>query len=403
MFREILFLLLFVSVILGACRAPREGFEISGTVNIDSGKVVLKRFEGGMNTPLFETEIQKGGKFVLTGNVEAPVWCMLVIQKTDKPVSVYTNQEGFTTGMVFLLENAEYDVRVDEPQNSFAVEGDGPEWVLFQKVVAINKAIGPKVRALEQEMQAQKADPMKADSLRTLLEPLKQEQEAKEDALIKAHPDSYMATCLVRGSILPKIKEGTYWISEMELASMHLMPGRMYLLPLDKLQEKYDWLSENAKATDNGQRIRESLEFRGRTEPGRMSADVTLQAPDGTSFNMHGVNAKVKLLDFWASWCKPCRAGNPELVEIYKDFHDKGLEIIGVSLDDKKEDWVEAINKDGLPWIHGSTLERDFQSKAAKLYGIGAVPSFYLLDENNRVICRLRHDQIREKLAELLN
>ena len=108
------------------------------------------------------------------------------------------------------------------------------------------------------------------------------------------------------------------------------------------------------------------------------------------------------IVDFWASWCGPCRGENPHVVEIYKEYHPKGLEIFGVSLDNNKEAWVKAIADDGLVWKHGSDL-KGWQSAPAQLYSVSGIPHTVLLDENNKIIAKnLRGDELKQKIAELL-
>jgi thiol-disulfide isomerase/thioredoxin len=111
---------------------------------------------------------------------------------------------------------------------------------------------------------------------------------------------------------------------------------------------------------------------------------------------------KVTLIDFWAAWCKPCRAENPNVVSAYKKYHDKGLNIIGVSLDRSAEDWKKAIADDGLIWNQVSHVAY-FEDPIAKLYGVDAIPAAFLLDENGVIVAKnLRGSQLEEKVAELL-
>jgi thiol-disulfide isomerase/thioredoxin len=107
------------------------------------------------------------------------------------------------------------------------------------------------------------------------------------------------------------------------------------------------------------------------------------------------------MIDFWASWCGPCRQENPNVVKLYQQYHAKGFEIIGVSLDKAKEDWVKAIQDDQLSWIHVSDLQY-WQNSAARLYGVNAIPQTYLLDKDGKIIAKgLRSEQLAAKLNEL--
>jgi len=114
------------------------------------------------------------------------------------------------------------------------------------------------------------------------------------------------------------------------------------------------------------------------------------------------VVSKITIIDFWASWCAPCRAENPNMVKIYTEFHSKGLNIIGVSLDDDDLKWKNAIRKDKLIWNQVSTL-KGWDCPVAKQYGVDAIPATFVIDANGNIVAKGLHgDELRKKIAELL-
>lgn len=114
-------------------------------------------------------------------------------------------------------------------------------------------------------------------------------------------------------------------------------------------------------------------------------------------------NNKLVLLEFWGSWCGPCRRENPHLVKTYNEYHSKGFEIFAVSLEETKEKWKKAIKKDSLSWTHVSDLKgRD--NSAGLIYGVNGIPDNFLIDKNGTIVARnLRGEKLNEKLTELLN
>ena len=136
---------------------------------------------------------------------------------------------------------------------------------------------------------------------------------------------------------------------------------------------------------------------------GVTAPEIALPNPDGDTIALSSLRGKYVLLDFWASWCRPCRLENPNLVESYNKYHDKGFEIYQVSLDKKKESWIKAIEKDNLTWIHVSDLKY-WNSEAAELYKVQSIPASFLLDKNGKIIAKnLRGDALEAKLSEIFN
>lgn len=139
------------------------------------------------------------------------------------------------------------------------------------------------------------------------------------------------------------------------------------------------------------------------TTLGQIAPEIALPNPEGEVKKLSDLRGKVVMIDFWAAWCGPCRRENPNVVKLYNKYNSKGFEVFGVSLDRSKEDWVKAIEKDGLAWTQVSDLSY-FNSEAARTYGIEAIPATILLDREGKIIARnLRGQALEDKLAEIFN
>lgn len=134
---------------------------------------------------------------------------------------------------------------------------------------------------------------------------------------------------------------------------------------------------------------------------GSIAPDIVLPDPEGNIVKLSSLRGSFVLIDFWAAWCRPCRMENPNVVRLYQKYHDKGFDVFGVSLDRTKEDWVGAIEADGLAWNHVSDLQY-FNSEAAKEYNVNAIPATFLIDDKGVIIGKnLRGQALENKLAEL--
>lgn len=175
-------------------------------------------------------------------------------------------------------------------------------------------------------------------------------------------------------------------------------------IPLNQMKTLYEKFDDEVKDTPLGKKLGQNIAEIGATDIGAEAPKFSGPTPDGEELALEDVMGKVTLIDFWASWCKPCRIENPNIVSIYKDYKDKGFAVVGVSLDkpNNKDAWVRAIKDDQLNWNHISNLEY-WQEPIAKKYGVRAIPAAFLIDENGIIIGKdLRGDDLREKVKEVL-
>lgn len=177
----------------------------------------------------------------------------------------------------------------------------------------------------------------------------------------------------------------------------HLMDNNTY----PEVLEYYNNLTDRVKQSALGKELKRKVDEMGSVSIGGTAPDFKAQTPEGKELSLYDLRGHVVLLDFWASWCGPCMAEMPNVKGIYKKYHDKGLEVLGVSLDSQKEPWVNAIQKHELNWHHVSTLNK-FDCPIAKHFHVTGIPRMYILDKAGKIIAQdLRGEELSRKMDEL--
>jgi peroxiredoxin len=170
----------------------------------------------------------------------------------------------------------------------------------------------------------------------------------------------------------------------------------------EKTKELYEQLSIENKNSEFGKEIKRYVELNKEPKIGEQFVDFESEDQNGKLKKLSELKGKVVLLEFWASWCGPCRQENPNLVKTYENFNPKGFEIFAVSLDENKESWLKAIKEDNLNWEHVSDL-KGTRNEASLIYGVNGIPDNFLIAENGEIIGRnLRGDKLNQKLKEIL-
>ena len=369
-----IFLSISLIIVIISCNSKPEGFEISGDVRgeLENGTQVFLKKLGPNNQPVaVDTTTLENGKFLFAGTQDSPEMHYIFVDKL----------QGFS---VFILEEGEisYSAQKDSLGQA-AVEGTIQN-KNFSDYIEGSRAIAEKARSVNEDMLT--ADEATKSSLNDEMGELQEEYKNFDVDYIKNHPDALISVLLMDRAIASR--EMTY----AELQSIY-----------DNFTPKMKETSAAEKIAEQLQALKEREEKGKNTDVGAKAPEFTAPGPNGEQIALNEVLGKVTLVDFWAAWCRPCRAENPNVVSVYKKYHAKGLNILGVSLDRKADDWKKAISDDGLTWSHVSHVQY-FNDPIAKLYNVDAIPAAFLLDENGVIIAKnLRGPALEAKVAELLN
>lgn len=320
--KKLLFVFAVSAVLFSCDKTGKDEFVLTGTVKGSDGKnIVLERQDDSLGVVPIDTVKIENGKFTFTGKIAEPGVHSLSIQ--DDPSRPY-----------LIVENGEIniDINKDTVANSKISGTYNNEQLMAFNTIATK--IRDKMLALQKSKEAeimqarQTKDTVAINRLRKEFESVDKEMKDASIQYIKTHPKAFISAILIN--------------------NLFRQPNA----DPQQIESLYNNLDASVKNTRAGKVIVRSLNEIKRIGTGKMAPDFTAPDPDGNMVSLRQSLGKVTIIDFWASWCGPCRAANPEMVAIYNEFHPKGLNIIGVSLDQKDgaEKWKEAIVKDKLAW-----------------------------------------------------
>jgi thiol-disulfide isomerase/thioredoxin len=172
---------------------------------------------------------------------------------------------------------------------------------------------------------------------------------------------------------------------------------------IQKIEPIYNALDPKLRATDMGVELAQRIKAASITAVGKPAPLFTQNDLNGNPVALASLKGKVVLIDFWASWCHPCRGENPNLKKQYALYKDKGFEILSVSMDSEKKNWVQAMKQDGMPWLNTSDL-KGWNNQVGRLYGVRGIPACFLIDADGKIIADdVRGETLNKKLAEIFN
>jgi peroxiredoxin len=356
--------------------AQQTQYSISGTLNGSynaPAKVYLQyRIKSKLTK---DSVILQNGKFQFTGTVDSadPVGAYLTLNpkgtgsNTGDYKSVYLEAGNITVTSPDSLNNA---VVAGSKTNAANAEYD-----------ALLKPVNDAYEALQKKQDAATPDQQKSDEFAKENDKTEKAIEAREAELnkkfITTHPDSYLSL-----NVLESFAYGADYVD---------------IAPL------YNGLSDAVRQTAAGKKFGDRLPLLKAVALNATAPEFTEADTSGKLVSLSSFRGKYVLIDFWASWCGPCRHENPNVVKAFTHYKGQNFTIIGVSLDrpGAKDKWLAAIHKDGLAWTQVSDLQF-WDSKTAALYAVRGIPQNFLLDPNGKIIAKnLRGDDLENKLEEL--
>jgi thiol-disulfide isomerase/thioredoxin len=327
--------------------------EVKGIMAMDSAKII-------------------SGAFVMSGT-------------TNEPAVNFIQIKGLEGKIAFILDQGSITFTIYKDSIAKSKIGGTPDNIELQKFNVFSQSVQQKL----QKFQADNAEKMKTA------------QSNKDNATIQQLMDEFgiLQNELLNYTATYPEKNPNSFLSVLLLDNMFNQPE----VNIQKIKTVYGSLSSKLQNTKPGLSIKTKIgNFKDLSE-GNTAPDFSAPTPEGKTLSLKQAMGKVTIIDFWASWCGPCRKENPSVVALYKEFHPKGLNIIGVSLDKDGAKWKEAIAKDDLTWSHVSNLQF-WTDPIAVLYNIKSIPATYILDDKGVIIAKnLRGEELRAKIASLLN
>jgi thiol-disulfide isomerase/thioredoxin len=342
--------------------SAQKGFQITGAIS-NTKPNMLVFLMNGTDGKTIATDTVRDGKFVLKGVITAPDIFQLGFVGYKEALDVFLfNDDVSITGDFNNLSQASII--------GSTVEND------YQQFKSTFNPIRDRLNYLVQQINPEK-NPQKRDSLINLYE------QAKGSVLLEA-------------TRFAKEKNASPVSAFVLFAISPLLNGA------EDLERRYNALAPSAKNGSFAKMIEQTIAEANINKIGTLALEFSQNDTLGKPVSLKSFRGKYVLIDFWASWCGPCRAENPNLVNAFRKYANKNFTVLGVSLDDNKSSWMNAIRKDKLTWTQVSDLQ-SWNNKVAQLYKIQSIPANYLLDPTGKIIARdLRGEDLQVKLKELL-
>jgi peroxiredoxin len=361
--KRILFLIL--AVVVFGCTKP--GYKLTVTLTGAEGKAILEKREAGKFVGTDSADFKKGVA-VLSGVVVMPDMYFLSVA-------------GKRAKMIVFLENSPISVNGKADSLNVATVTGSKVHDEFTAIEKKKEKIYKEYREVYKQANDAKTagDTVRSKELMAKVEEIYKGVGVIEEDFVKNNPGSYAAP---------------YFLQRIS-----------YEKSAAELEKLLSTLDPKLASSQTIVALKDRVEKMKTVEVGKNAPDFTQNDTLGNPVKLSDVYSKNEytLVDFWASWCGPCRGENPNVVAVYNAYKDKGFGVFGVSLDRDKDKWLSAIEKDKLTWPHVSDLKY-WENAAAKLYAVNSIPANFLLNKKGEIIgIGLRGDKLKAKIAELLD
>ena len=367
--------------LLASCaqQLPKDQYLLNGSIQGRDGQYIYMVYAANDTTVVKDSALISNGTFEFKGKMETP-YREVSLYMGDPNDYMNPNRCGL------YMEPKEMTLNIDTANFGKPVLTGSFTQAQVDSLETLTTQILDEAKSIQEAIAAE-TDHEKAAALHEQMEPYYERVQKVQTAFLKTHPDSYAA------------------------------PGYMRFLMGDmtygEIKEIYDNFSDNVKKYGNVKEIEEELASLAKVQPGQ-------PAPDFATLNVHGdsisfsevAKGKYVLLDFWASWCVPCRKSFPHVKQLYKKYHDKGLEVFCVADNDGQPDiWRKAIKDDGVEMFHHvlrgmkvidrKTYKLDKTNDISDKYGIHYLPTKYLIDKDFKIIGKFNDEELDNKLKEI--
>jgi thiol-disulfide isomerase/thioredoxin len=350
----------------------QDKFTITGSLpQAGSNKKVILTYVNSEGKSAKDSALLSNGKFKITGTTAFGNRSYLELKPMVKDTSKIRRASDFKD---FYLEKGNTIVTGKDSLSTAAISGTTVQKENLDYHSQMDPVQKEYQLLVNRYFKANKEkDSMELKRISVDAKPVVAKMESTLDNFIASHPDSYVTADLI-------------------------LSNRMMVIDVLKFDPVYTALSPRVLSSFSGKQITDKYNKAKQFAIGK-SIDFTLPDKEGKEFKLSSLKGKYVLVDFWASWCVPCRAENPFMLKAYNELKDKNFEIVGVSLDETRAAWLRAVEQDKLPWVQVSDV-KGFKTEIAVRFGITAIPQNVLIDPDGKVIAKdLRGSDVNKMIA----